>query len=294
MSLLQALGVEYVLVDRDKLGLESTPAEALVQRAPALEHLQDFGPVSVYRVLPAAFDGNRLKKSLFLPQPAQAGGSYVAYLIVANKSATPFALSPIDRVDLTARWSDGRTETKSLQMRLVTSTVSVLPVPLTAPRRQGSFRLDLTARGGLIGSFELSGQVQVGDEPARETVIPASIQLEQPLRSEYSRGGVVTVGLNWLPLNKIDAYYSFSARVVDEQGNKIVQTDRQPIVPTLLWVPDVPVPDSLALPLPPDLPAGAYRVQLLMYDVDGGNSILLLDRSLVPQESFTLGEFTVK
>jgi hypothetical protein len=294
ISLLQSLGVDYVVVHRDMLRLQNAAAMDAIKQVAALEHVQDFGEVSLYRVVQARSDASELSERLYLPQPAPAGGSYTAYLIVVNQSTTPFAVKPTDRLDLTARWSSGRVESVSIPIRLVTSKASVVLIPLTAPNRSGIFSLQFEAAESLIGPVSLGGNVQVGEESAQETVIPASLGLEQPLLGEYSRGSAVKVKIDWLPLNKIDAYYSFSARVVDGEGRKVAQIDRQPAVPTLLWVPDVAVPDTLSLPVPVDLAPGSYRVELLMYDAHLGTSVLMLDKSMIPQERFTLGEFRVK
>jgi hypothetical protein len=294
ISLMQALGVRYLLVHGGELGLENPPVQDQIRQIPVLKHIDDFSDVSVYRVAPYQFAVSDLEKELYLPQPAQAGGLYTAYLILADSSSIPFAVKPTDRIDLTAHWSDGRTEHLSLLMRLVTSTASIVPIPLQAPALHGRFSLRIEADQSLIGPVMLNGEVQVGDESARETVAPASVELAQPPLGEYSRGGTVTVKLDWLPLNKIDAYYSVSVRVVDRKGEKIVQVDRQPRVPTLLWTPGVGVPDTFQLPLPRDLTPGQYQVELLMYDVNGGMSVLLLDKSLAPQQTITLGEFKVE
>jgi hypothetical protein len=100
--------------------------------------------------------------------------------------------------------------------------------------------------------------------------------------------------LNWLPLNKIDAYYSASVRVMDARGNKVAQNDREPAGRTFLWTPGIAVPDRFALALPSDLAPGEYSIQVLMYQADQGVDALLLDEQYNPRETITLGTFTVK
>ncbi|MEW5720891.1 MAG: hypothetical protein AB1817_19855, partial [Chloroflexota bacterium] len=141
----------------------------------------------------------------------------------------------------------------------------------------------------------LSGDVEVKNgEPAHQVALPASVRLTTPLKSQYAPGESLPIALTWLPLNKIDAYYSASVRVVDARGNKNVAQDREPVVPTLLWKPDDAIADRFEIVLPHDLAPGEYSVQVKMYQADQGIDTLLLDGQFVPRETITLGTFTVE
>lgn len=294
VSLLQALGVEYLILHRDQfLGSNDQVRNQMEQNQP-LVHLQDFGQVSMYRVTPTRFDVSKLVKSIFLPRPARSASPYTAFLVLANSSGVPFAIRPTDKLDLTVSWNGDETQRVSIPMRLVTSKASVIPITLRTPAAAGTYSVTLAANDSVIGRISLSGQVGVGQESAHEVVIPAGVELQSALFGEYSRGSSLSVDLDWIPLNKIDAYYSVSVRVVDSQGNKVIAVDRQPRVPTLLWEPDVPVADHFQLTLPADLRAGTFHLQILMYADNGDTSVLLLDKNLNPEESVDLGEFQVK
>ncbi len=295
ISLLEALGVRHLLVHFDEFaGVENPPNKVWLDQISGLRLEQDFGTVSVYSVAPLTPAPVPLEKRLYLPQPAQAGSPYTAYLILVNTASKPFAVRPTDKIDFVARWSDGRTEEVSTPLRLVTSSASVVPIPLQAPARPGKYSLEIRTDQGLIGQARLSGAVDVGGEGAQELVIPAQVELQEPLASEYARGTTVSVRLNWQPLNKVDAYYSVSVRVVDEQGHKVEAVDRQPSVPVMYWTPDVEVPDEFDLRLPGDLAPGNYGVELFMYNAVDQSSVLLLDRTFTPREVFALGRFRVK
>jgi hypothetical protein len=141
----------------------------------------------------------------------------------------------------------------------------------------------------------LSGEVIVAeDEPARQIVLPARVELSAPLKSSYAPGDAIAVALTWHALNKIDAYYSASVRVVDARGNKIVAHDREPVTQTLLWKPGDAIPDRFEIVLPRDLAPGEYFVQIKMYQADQDVDALLLDENFAPREMITLGAFTVK
>jgi methionine-rich copper-binding protein CopC len=124
-------------------------------------------------------------------------------------------------------------------------------------------------------------------------VLPASVTLAEPLGASLSPGGTLPVALEWKALNKINAYYSASVRLVDSQGNKVAQQDREPVVKTLLWKPGTTITDRFMVTLPNDLAAGKYSVQVLMYQADQHVDALLLDDQFAPTATVTLGTVTV-
>ncbi len=293
VSLLQALDVDYLVLHRDRLAQDS-PLRAGLDGAPGLERIGDWGDATVYRVAPRTGFPAEIKSQLYLPQPAQAGGAYRAFLILANPSSVPFAVRPTDKLELTARWSDGRTEDLAVPLPLVTSSASVVPISLTAPAKPGSYSVTIVNRNNLLDRMAMQGQVVVGSDGTRETVIPATVELQQPLAGQYDAGATVTVRVIWRALNKIGAYYSVSVRIVDSEGNKLSAIDREPRGKTFLWRPEEAVEDEFDLVLPPETRPGKYRVELLMYEVESGGEVLLLDQKFIPHASILLGEFEVR
>lgn len=294
VSLLQALDVRYLVVHLDQFGASAGQMRDALAKTPGLRIARDFGDVVVYAVETPQDIRLQVDKQLYLPQPAQAGAPYVAFLILVNRDDKPFAVKPTDKLNLSASWSDGRVEQLSVPLPLVTSSVSVVPLALHAPARKGRVALGIQGTDQKLGAIDLRAQIAVGDEAAREIVIPAQVVLTRPLEAEYARGGVIPVRVNWMPRNKIDAYYSVSVRVVNEQGAKVVAVDRQPRVPTLLWTPEEEFADEFILRLPDALATGRYRVELLMYDAHDDIGVLLLDKNFAPQTVMALGEFRVE
>ncbi len=298
ISLMQALDVRYLVVHFDQLPPSSHIQRSDLDQVAGLKSLQDFDSATVYRVAPSFYNAAQLNKQLYLPKPAQAGAPYVAYLILSNSIGWPFAVKPTDKLDLTARWSDGRAENIVEPLPLVTSTASVIPIHLQAPVQPGKFSLRLEARNGALGNFDLGGEVEVGPEPAREVVIPARAEMIEPVDAQlyetYPRGATVFVQVMWEPFGRIDAYYSVSVRLVDAQGKKVLNVDREPRVRTFDWRPDEFTADPFELHLPEDLTPGKYRIELLMYQAETDTSVLLLDQNLNPQERMTLGQFQVR
>lgn len=235
-----------------------------------------------------------LEKSLVVPSQVAAGAPFDAYLVLVNRDTAPYAVKPTDRVTAEAQWSDNRIETVTFPLPLVTSSASVVPIRLTAPSRAGDFVLNLHTLDPLIGATEVETTVHVGKEPAHEVVLPASVKLREPLITSVPRADIIPVALTWLPYNKINAYYSASVRLVNENGDKVANTDRQPATPTMLWQPDVPVDDDFALMVPSDIPPGKYRVELLMYQAETDTDALLLDENFQAQRAILLGEVEVR
>ncbi|MBI4671832.1 MAG: hypothetical protein HY741_09235 [Chloroflexi bacterium] len=252
------------------------------------------GQTCVFKILPQTQQLPQLDKRLYVPSTVAAGAPFDAYLILANHAAEPYAVKPTDRVTAEVHWSDNRIEQVSFPLPLVTSSASVVPIRLTAPPRAGDFEVRLQTLDPLIGATEVETAVHVGDARANEVVIPASVRLNAPLPESSERGKSLPVYLTWLPYNKIDAYYSASVRLVKEDGEKVANADRQPIVPTLLWRPDTEINDDFELTVPPDVPPGKYRVEILMYQADTDTDALMLDKEYEPQPTIPLGSIQVK
>ncbi len=262
-----------------------------------LRFVQQFGNDYLYRIESRLRDSNRLDARVFLPQSAAPNQNYFVYVIVQNRDAPSFAIKPTARLRITAQWNNDTPIVTTATMPLVTTSASVVPIRLTAPARVGTHRLSLELGDSSIGigDWRLEGEVMVrADEPARQVVLPARVALAAPLQASYTRGETVNIALTWHALNKIDAYYSASVRVVDARGNKIVAQDREPAGRTFLWKPNVTVPDHFELTLPPDLAPGEYSIQVKMYQADQGIDALLLDENFAPRETIELAQFTVK
>ncbi len=288
ISLLQALDVEYVVIHSNKMKIQD------IQSAD-LQLAQQFGADQIYRIAPRAQDASALTTRLYLPPTAAPNQKYFAYIVVENHATRSFAIMPIDLPRVDAHWSDGTSQRVTATMPLVTSSISIVQVQLTAPPRKGDYHLDLRVSGDAIGGWNLAGDVAVkNEEPAHQVVLPAQVFLKSSLQPAYAPGDTLNADLVWLAQNKIDAYYSASVRITDAQGNKVANVDRQPVVPTLLWTPGTTIPDQFALTLPRDLAPGEYSLQVLMYQADQGIEALLLDAHFVPRPTIMLGTLTVK
>ncbi|HRQ36946.1 MAG TPA: hypothetical protein PLD25_03410 [Chloroflexota bacterium] len=72
----------------------------------------------------------------------------------------------------------------------------------------------------------------------------------------------------WRSLAPVMADYDVFVHLLDENGNIVAQADQQPLnglAPTGQWQPGDMIRHPLAIPLPPDLPAGVYTLRTGLY-----------------------------
>jgi hypothetical protein len=295
MSLLQALDAQSIVVRASQF-LDWKTAYDEIGHTYEIEGLEwQTKEISIFRVRRRSQDVSALIANIYLPRPASVNQNYFVYLIVQNKSPYGFAIKPTDVLTVEAQWGDSSTQYVNATMSLVTTDVSVVPIRLSAPPHEGDYRLGLSIKGREIGTWRLAGEVRVENaEPSRQVVLPARVELGASLKTNYTPGDAIAVALTWHALNKIDAYYSASVRVVDVRGDKIVAQDREPVMATLLWRPGDAIPDRFEITLPRDLAPGEYSIQVKLYQADQGIDALLLDGQFVPREMIELGKFVVK
>lgn len=248
----------------------------------------------IYEIPPPLEQPPELRKQLYVPSAVAAGAPITAYLILQNSDPNTYGVSPTARAAFDAEWENGTTEHVEIPLPLVTSNISVVPIQITAPSSAANHTLHLTGDDALLGKTDFTAQVNVGSELDRSVVLPASVELAQPLPAEIERGETLPIPLRWLPFDKINAYYSASIRLMDENGDKKSNVDRQPGLATMLWRPDETISDTFELPIPTDIPPGTYTIQVLMYQADTDQNALLLDQTATPRELIALGTILVK
>jgi hypothetical protein len=90
------------------------------------------------------------------------------------------------------------------------------------------------------------------------------------------RGGdLLRVSTHWF-VNEAAPEYKWSLRLLDETGAPVYTVDYTPqnwFAPTNVWVVGQPATDQRGILLPPDLPAGPYRLSLRLYDPATGVAV---------------------
>lgn len=115
----------------------------------------------------------------------------------------------------------------------------------------------------------------------------------------FCQGSVVPLELIWRSLSSdIRKSYTVFVHLVDRDGTILTQADKEPGPrgkrPTTSWVQDEIIRDPIPLSLPPDIPAGAYRLLVGLYTEDDGVRLPVYSISGVPLgDSLVLTEVQV-
>jgi hypothetical protein len=119
------------------------------------------------------------------------------------------------------------------------------------------------------------------------------------LPTQAQAGTELPFTLHWQARAPVDFDYSAFAHLLDSQGNKVAQLDWQPhdrmgLLPTGAWPQGWPVTDSQRLPLPAELPAGDYALQIGLYDWRDGSRLPVQGASVIVADAVQLGPVRVE
>jgi hypothetical protein len=304
VSLLQALGVRMVVVHTDCYPPDRwREMEAALDEAKDLSLLAVLGADRAYEVQSQDFTPTDLKVYAYLPPRAQAGASYTAYAVALNEGGRSYALQPTEEMEVTVRWQgEGGQVVESGQVTvavpLVTSPdggAAIVPLSLVAPEASGRYQLSLMAAGGPLGPWVWEGRVEAGGEGDATFPVPARLA-RWTVPAEAEAGTLLQVKLTWLPLGKIDAYYSVYVKLLDAEGRSVASWDGQPQegqAPTLFWRPGETVEDTVTLSLPAAPPPGEYQLVAGMYRARDLARCLTLDEEGQPVAEVVLGTVRV-
>jgi hypothetical protein len=260
--------------------------------------MEVFEDTVVYRVWPRSFAPGEVQTRLYAPPRVTAGAEAPVTLIAVNRGLQSYAILPTDQLRLTACWDDECTELAA-DMPLVTSPnggASVIPLALEAPSQPGSYQLTLREQSSFLGGWNGGAQVEVGDRTDMAFPVPARLTAWAVAPTAHP-GRPLQVSLTWRPLGKIDAYYSVYVKLLDAAGSPVVSWDGQPqngAAPTLLWVPDQRVQDTVTLEVPADVEPGVYSVQVGMYRAEDLARCLTLDEDGVPVDAIDVGTVSIQ
>jgi len=93
-------------------------------------------------------------------------------------------------------------------------------------------------------------------------------------------GGTLTLTLYWQALQEMDTSYTVFVHLLDGDNRVRAQRDFIPgegETPTTGWVKGEILSDAVQLGLPPDLPAGAYTLEVGLYDASNGQRLEVVD-----------------
>jgi hypothetical protein len=223
-------------------------------------------------------------------------------MIAVNEGPRSYAVQPTDISQPAVTWETAQESTTSVAETDIPLVIprdggaAVMPLSLTAPAEPGSYRLVMAEQDGPFGSWAAEGRVEVDDSGDSAFPVPAQL-VEWSVPPSAYPGQPLQVDLHWLPLGKIDAYYSVYVKILDAEGNAVAGWDGQPRggeAPTLLWVPREIVHDNVTLQIPPDIPPGQYTVEVGMYRAEDLAQALTLDAEGIPVERLVLGTMRIE
>ena len=117
-----------------------------------------------------------------------------------------------------------------------------------------------------------------------------------PAEMAAAPGQMLDLRLAWRTVAAPAGDYTAFVHIVDAENQLVAQQDRRPlggVVPTSLWRPGLVVPDDYQVPLPPDLPAGHYRVLVGLYEGTTGARLPVTQAAASAGDAFLLSELTV-
>ncbi len=110
--------------------------------------------------------------------------------------------------------------------------------------------------------------VQFGDAIVLEGLDPSAVKIK--------RGDPFRLTLLWKCLQPTDRDYTIFVHLLDAQSRIIAQADYQPQngnYPSSIWDAGERVLDELSIPIPPDAPAGPFRIAIGVYDANTGQRL---------------------
>lgn len=292
LALLHGYGVEYLVIHRDRLPAPLPPLPD------DLQLIQTFGGDQVYRLL-SRHGSADTSLQVYLPALATPSQPYTAYLIIQTRGSVPLVVLPTHRPVVQATWAaPGGVQQLTVQatVPIVTSQASVVAVPL-GPAPSNPVSLTLHVDDPVLGQAEATGTVAPTQQPRGQPFpVPARLEFAATDKPEYAAGESVRLSVRWHALGKIDAYYSAFAALLGPDGQTIVRRDGEPQQgkrPTLLWAPGEEIPDEYALALPPDVPPGAYAVEVGLYRASDMATAMTLGADGLPLPRLVVGRVKV-
>jgi hypothetical protein len=115
----------------------------------------------------------------------------------------------------------------------------------------------------------VAGQLQALDGvKVGETIELLGYTLNSP---RLRPGERVHIDLYWRAVQNVETDYTVFVHLLDQDGTWVTGYDSWPVLrsfPTTLWPSDAVVVDRRAVELPADVPPGAYRLAVGLYDLD--------------------------
>ena len=288
ITLLRGLGVTWVLLHSEIMeAFQPGRAAALrahLEQAPGIEHVQDFGPEWLFRVLPAQL-------------PVVTGRFWNiadghAGLILTSAGTAETVIPPDATLEVKGTWTPldgGRGTTFSLKPRLplVVGEGSSVSLDLPRPSAPGRYRLHLETQGWDVPPSD--AEVQIVSQSNPVALLPLRAEsIPEEARAQQVQSGQVVLG--WRLLDRPEQDVTVRLRLVDAGGQEVAQNDQSlggasDLVNT--WRSGQVVTTTHKIDLPGDA-WGLYSLQASLSRANDPSTDLFLARDGTPIETLTL------
>jgi hypothetical protein len=246
--------------------------------------------------LPAtATPGRPLEVSLYWEATRPISASHIVALRVLDPAGRPVSgidALPVDGRYSTAIWELGRPFRDTYTLPPVAEdavpglgTLLVIVYPLGEPGAPlpvsaGGVAAGSEARVGAIKIPATAPQVNEPSYPSDATFDGRFRLLGYDAPESASPGGPLAVALYWEAIEPDGRAYTVFVHLLNESGELVAQSDGPPragAFPTSIWDAGERLVDERVLVLPPDLPAGRYRLLAGLYDPGTGTRLPAFD-----------------
>ncbi len=141
---------------------------------------------------------------------------------------------------------------------------------------------------------------QVADSPATRLNVKLGDRIRLDgyslLTPIVAPGDIVQLALFWRCDARVEQRYKVFVHILNPSGAIVAQTDREPgsdLLPTTTWTPGETIVDRYGVALPPDAPAGDYRIEVGLYTFEG-DRLRVADNGVVVGDALVLAGIAVK
>ena len=271
VGVLQDLGIRWIVI-RHKQGYDWQRATALANALPELRLAGQVDGATIYELSPAerapiALDDAQIS----MPATIGAGLPFHVSLRIENPNPNPALLRLTPSPDLQIVWRDTAGNIVLRQHSASTLPLAAEPgtsgtlTPVETPAKAGTYTVEAWLDGHPATRREQQVEIfhaEATGEPAAKLV---GVRWDP---TTVTSGATVAVDVTWRVLRPLGAEYASTVQLIDAGGERKAGYDLLPggyDPPTSQWQPGQEVTLHYQIAVPPDFPAGSYRLLTALY-----------------------------
>ena len=271
VGVLQDLGIRWIVI-RHKQGYDWQRATALANALAELRLAGQVDGATIYELAhgeraPIALDDAQIS----MPAAIGAGLPYYVSLRIENPNPNPALLRLTPSPDLQIVWRDTAGNIVLRQHSASTLPLAAEPgtsgtlTPVETPAKAGTYTVEAWLDGHPATRREQQVEIfhaEATGEPAAKLV---GVRWDP---TTVTSGATVAVDVTWRVLRPLGAEYASTVQLIDAGGERKAGYDLLPggyDPPTSQWQPGQEVTLHYQIAVPPDFPAGSYRLLTALY-----------------------------